>query len=40
MLKGLKAGSGALALESMVLVRTGGTERPAPPAPARVVVTP
>jgi general secretion pathway protein D len=40
MLKGLKAGSGSLGLESLVLVRTGGTERPAPPAPAGVVVSP
>src|SRR6266540_3338434 len=40
MLKGLKAGSGSLGVESLVLVRTGGTERPAPPAPARVVVNP
>ncbi len=39
-LKGLKAGSGSLGVESLVLVRTGGTERPAPPAPARVVVNP
>jgi len=40
MLKGLKAGSGSLGLDSLVIVRTGGTERPAPPAPARVVVSP
>ena len=40
MLKGLKAGSGSLGVESLVLARTGGTERPAPPAPARVVVSP
>jgi len=40
MLKGLKAGSGALGVESLVLVRTGGTERPAPAAPGRVVVNP
>ena len=39
-LQGLKAGSGALAVESLVIGRVAGTEQPAPPAPARVVVAP
>ena len=39
-MKGLKAGSGSVALESLALGRTGGQEQPAPPAPGRVVVAP
>jgi hypothetical protein len=39
-LKGIKAGSGALAVESIVIGHTAGVERPAPPAPGRVVVAP
>jgi general secretion pathway protein D len=39
-LRGLKAGSGTLGVDSLVIGRTSGTERPAAPAPARVVVAP
>ena len=39
-LKGLKPGNGLIAIESLVLSRAGGTDRPAPPAPGRVVVGP
>jgi len=39
-LRGLKPGSGSLLVESLTLVRGGGTERPAPPAPGRLVVAP
>jgi general secretion pathway protein D len=39
-MKGLKAGSGSVAVESLALGRTGGQEQPAPPAPGRVVVAP
>jgi hypothetical protein len=39
-LRGLKPGSGSLLVESLVLVHSGGSERPAPPAPGRLVVAP
>jgi hypothetical protein len=39
-LKGIKAGSGALAVESIAVGHAAGSERPAPPAPGRVVVAP
>jgi hypothetical protein len=39
-MKGLRAGSGAIALESIVLGRGGTADRPAPPAPGRLVVAP
>ncbi|HXK12385.1 MAG TPA: hypothetical protein VMT70_22295 [Vicinamibacteria bacterium] len=39
-LKGLRAGSGSIAVESIVLGRGGATERPAPPPPGRLVVAP
>jgi len=39
-LSGLKAGSGALAVESLAIGRGAETERPALPAPGRVVVAP
>jgi general secretion pathway protein D len=40
-MKGLKAGSGTIAVESVALGRGGTTtDRPGPPAPARVVVAP
>jgi len=39
-MKGLKAGSGSVAVESLVLGRASGQERPAPPAPGRIVVAP
>ena len=39
-LQGIKAGSGALAVESIVVGHAAGAERPAPPAPGRVVVAP
>jgi len=39
-LRGLTPGSGTFAIESIAVGRAGGTERPAPPAPARLVVTP
>jgi general secretion pathway protein D len=39
-MKGLKAGSGSIAVESITLRRGGATDRLAPPAPARVVVAP
>jgi hypothetical protein len=38
--RGLRAGSGTLAVESLTVSRAGGTERPAPPAPARIEVAP
>jgi hypothetical protein len=39
-MKGLKAGSGSVVVESLALSRGSGSERPAPPAPARLVVAP
>jgi hypothetical protein len=39
-MKGLKAGSGSVVVESLALGRGGGSERPAPPAPGRLVVAP
>jgi general secretion pathway protein D len=39
-LKGLRAGSGMLGVESLALGRAGETERPALPAPGRVIVNP
>jgi general secretion pathway protein D len=39
-LRGLRAGSGTLVVESIVLVRAGVTERPAPPPPGRLQVAP
>ena len=39
-MKGLKAGSCPVAVESLVVGRGGHTERPAPPAPGRLVVAP
>jgi general secretion pathway protein D len=39
-MKGLKAGSGTVAIESIALGRAGASERPAPPAPGRLVVAP
>ena len=39
-LRGLKPGSGSLLVESLVLVHSGGSERPASPAPGRLVVAP
>jgi general secretion pathway protein D len=39
-MKGLKAGSGSIVVESLALGRGGSTERPAPPAPGRVMVAP
>jgi general secretion pathway protein D len=39
-LKGRKPGSGAVVVESLTLGRAGTTERPAPPAPGRLVVAP
>jgi general secretion pathway protein D len=39
-LKGLRAGSGALGIESLALGRAGETERPALPPPGRVIVNP
>jgi general secretion pathway protein D len=39
-LRGLKPGSGALVVESLSLVHAGGSERPATPAPGRLVVAP
>jgi hypothetical protein len=39
-MKGLKAGSGSVVVESLAVGRGGSTERPAPPAPGRMVVTP
>jgi general secretion pathway protein D len=39
-LVGLKPGSGSFVIESIALGRPNGTERPAPPAAARLVVTP
>jgi general secretion pathway protein D len=39
-LRGLKPGSGSLVVESLSLVHGGGSERPAPPAPGRLVVAP
>jgi hypothetical protein len=39
-LKGLRAGSGTLVLESVAVGRAAGTDRPSPPAPARLVVAP
>jgi len=38
--KALKTGSGSIAVESIALGRGSATERPAPPAPGRLVVTP
>jgi hypothetical protein len=39
-MKGLKAGSSAIVVESLAVGRAGSTERPAPPAPGRLVVAP
>jgi general secretion pathway protein D len=39
-LRGLKPGSGTLVVESITLVHAGDSERPAPPAPGRLVVAP
>ncbi len=39
-LRGLTPGSGTLVVESITLVHAGDTERPAPPAPGRLVVAP
>jgi hypothetical protein len=39
-LRGVKPGSGSLLVESLSLVHGGGAERPAPPAPGRIVVAP
>ncbi len=39
-MKGLKAGSCPVVVESLVVGRGGQTERPAPPAPGRLVVAP
>ena len=39
-LKGLKAGSGSILVESLALGRGGSTERPAPPAAGRLLVAP
>ncbi len=39
-MKGLKAGSGSIVVESLAIGRGGSTERPAPPAPGRLVVAP
>ena len=39
-MKGLKAASGAIVVESLAVGRGGSTERPAPPAPGRLVVAP
>jgi hypothetical protein len=39
-MKGLKVGSGSVAVESLALGRAGGQDRPSPPAPGRIVVAP
>jgi general secretion pathway protein D len=39
-MKGLAAGSGSVVVESLAVGRGGGTERPTPPAPGRLVVAP
>jgi hypothetical protein len=39
-LKGLKPGSGLVSLEALTLGHGEGAERPAPPAPGRLVVAP
>jgi general secretion pathway protein D len=39
-MKGLKAGAGTIAIESIAQGRGGTTDRPAPPAPGRLVVAP
>ena len=39
-IKGLKAGSGSVVVESLALGHGGTSERPSPPAPARLVVAP
>ncbi len=39
-MKGLKAGSGSVVVESLALGRGGTSERPSPPAPGRLVVAP
>jgi general secretion pathway protein D len=39
-LRGLKPGSGALAIESLTLLHAGGVEKPAAPAAGRLVVAP
>jgi len=38
--RGLAAGSGSVVVETVAIGRTGGTDQPAPPPPARLVVTP
>ena len=39
-IRGAKVGSGPVAVESVVLGRTGGQDRPAAPGPGRIVVAP
>ncbi len=39
-MKGLKAGSGSVVVESLALGHGGTSERPVPPAPGRLVVAP
>jgi hypothetical protein len=39
-MKGLKAGSGSVVVESLALGHGGTSERPAPPSPGRLVVAP
>jgi hypothetical protein len=39
-LKGLRAGAGSIVVESLTVGQGGSSERPAPPAPARLVVAP
>ncbi|HEX9187321.1 MAG TPA: cohesin domain-containing protein [Vicinamibacteria bacterium] len=39
-MKGLKAGAGTITIESIALGRGATTDRPAPPAPGRLVVAP
>jgi hypothetical protein len=38
--RGTRAGAGPFTIEQVLVGRASGTERPAPPAPARLVVTP
>ena len=38
--RGLRAGAGALAVESLVLVSGAGTERPPAATPARIMIGP
>jgi general secretion pathway protein D len=39
-IRGAKVGSGPVAVESLVLGRTGGQDQPGPPSPGRIVVAP